>query len=91
MQTFRTQSVGLISDLARKHRDVIDKQYKAAVESLDAALSITDASTPEEVRRRSEQLCRKTLDCLREVTELQVREIRDAFAKWTELFTKGAT
>ena len=89
MQNFRKQSVGLISDLARKHRDVIDRQYKAAVESLDAALSISDASTPEEVRRRSEQLCRKTLDCMREVTELQVREFRDAIAKWTELVHEG--
>jgi hypothetical protein len=91
MQNFRKQSAGLISDLARKHRDVMDRQYKAAVESLDAALSISDASTPEEVRRRSEQLCRKTLDCVREMTEIQVREFRDAIAKWTELFSKAGT
>jgi hypothetical protein len=91
MQNFRKQSVGLIGDLVRKHRDVFDRQYKAAVESLDAALSISDASTPEEVRRRSEQLCRKTLDCAREVTELQVREFRDAISKWMELFSKAGT
>jgi hypothetical protein len=91
MQNFRKQSVGLIADLARKHRDVIDRQYKAAVESLDAALSISDASTPEEFRRRSEQFCRKTLDCAREVTEIPVREFRDAIAKWTGLFSKAGT
>ena len=51
MQNFRKQSVGLISDLVRKHREVIDRQYKVAVESLDAALSISDAAKPAPKRR----------------------------------------
>jgi hypothetical protein len=88
MQNFRKQWVGLISDLARKHRDVVDQQYKAAVESLDAALNVSDASTPEELRRKSEQLVRKTLDCMRDVTETQIREFQEAITKWTDLFAK---
>ena len=90
MQGFRKQWVSTVSELARKHQDVIERQYDSAIGSLDAALSMTDATTPEEVRRRSEQLCRKTLDCVREVTEVQVREFQEAITKWTDLLAKAS-
>ena len=38
MRDFQKQWASTVSDIARKHRDVIDKQYQAAIESLDAAL-----------------------------------------------------
>lgn len=88
MQSIRKQWLETVSGLARKHRETVDRQYDAAIESLDAALHVTDAATPEEVRRRTEQLCRKTLDCMREVTETQIREFQDAVTKWTDLFAK---
>lgn len=89
VQGLRKQWVQTISDLARKQRDVVERQYQAALESLDAALNISDASTPEEFRRRSEQLCRKTLDCVREMTETQIRGVQEAATKWTDLFAKA--
>jgi hypothetical protein len=89
LQGFRKQWLETVSGLARKHREVIDRQYEAAIESLDAALHMSDASTPEELRRRTEHLCRKTLDCVREVTETQIHEFQDAVTKWTDLFAKS--
>lgn len=89
MQGLRKKWIDTVSDLARKHRDVVDRQYQAAIESLDAALNITDASTPEEFRRRSEQLCRKTLECMKELSETQVREFQEAVTKWTDLMAKA--
>src|SRR4051794_7721332 len=53
IQQFRSKFMSTISDLARKHGDVIDRQYKAALESLDAALEATESSTPEEARRKT--------------------------------------
>jgi len=88
MQNVRKQWMETVSGLARKHKEVVDRQYDAAVESLDAALHIPDAGTPEELRRRTEQFYRKTLDCMREVTETQIREFQDAVTKWTDLFAK---
>jgi hypothetical protein len=87
-QNTRKQWMETVSGLARKHRDVVDRQYDAALESLDAALHISDAGTPEELRRRTEQFCRKTLDCMREVTETQIREFQEAVTKWTDLFAR---
>jgi len=89
LQGFRKQWVKTVSDLARKHREVVDQQFSSAMESLDAALNVSDASTPEELRRRSEQLCRKTLDCMKEVTEVQIKEFQDAITKWVDLLAKA--
>lgn len=89
IQSVRKQWLSTVSSLARKHREVVDRQYDAAIESLDAALNVSEASTPEELRRRTEQFCRKTLDCMREVTETQVREFQEAITKWTDVFAKA--
>lgn len=89
MRDFQKQWSHTISDLARKHRDVIDRQYQAALESLDEALRMTESSNPEEFRQRTEQLCRKTLACLREISETQMNEFQDAVSKWSELATKA--
>jgi hypothetical protein len=89
LQQFRSKLAETVSDLARKHGEAVDRQYKAAIESLDAALGVSDATTPEEFRRKAEQLCRKSLDCLREVTEVQIREFQEAVTKWTDLLAKA--
>ncbi len=78
----------MVSDLARKHRDVVEKQYQSALETLDAALEVPSATSPEEFRRRTEQLVRKMLDCIRDVSETQVREVQAALAKWTAAATE---
>ena len=91
IRSFQKQWADTVSDLARKHRDTLDRQYQAALESLDAALRVTESSNPEEYRRRTEQLCRKTLECMKEMSETQLREFQDTLTKCTELITKAGT
>ena len=84
MQDFQRQWANTISDLARKHRDVQDRQYQAALESLEEALRVTESKNPEEFRKRSEQLCRKTIDCVKEISETQMKEFQEAINKFNE-------
>ena len=91
LRDFQHQWTNTVSDLARKHREVLDKQYEASLESLDEALRLAESSNPEEFRQRTEQLCRKTLECVREVSETQFNEFQEAVSKWTELATKAGT
>lgn len=91
MRDFHKQWTHTVSDLARRHREAVDRQYQAALESLDAALRVSESSNPEEYRRRAEQLCRKTIDCMREVSEVQIKEFQDAMTRWTDLVTKAGT
>ena len=89
VRDFQHQWANTVSELAQKHREVLDKQYQASLESLDEALRLAESSNPEEFRQRTEQLCRKTLECVREVSETQFKEFQEAVSKWTELATKA--
>lgn len=91
VRDFQTQWTHTVSDLARKHRDALDKQYQAALESLDEALRVSESKNPEELRKRTEQLYRKTIDCLREISETQMKEFQEAVNRWTELATKAGS
>ncbi|MEZ6070775.1 MAG: hypothetical protein R3C10_11005 [Pirellulales bacterium] len=91
VRKFQSEWAATVSELAHKHREVIDQQFKAAIESLDAALKVSESTTPEEYRRRAEKLCRKTIDCMREFSEAQIREFQEAVTKWTEVATKAGT
>jgi hypothetical protein len=88
MLEFQRQWSNSISDLAHKHRNTVDRQYQAALESLDEALRVGESSTPEEYRRRTEQFCRKALECMREASEAQIKEYQEAMSKLTELVAK---
>ena len=77
-------------ELLRKHRESLDKQYQAGIDAIEEAFRVSEAEDPEEFRKRAEQLCRKNLDCLKEISEAQMSEFQDASAKWAEMFTKPA-
>jgi hypothetical protein len=91
MKDFQRQWANTVSDLARKHRDTMDRQYQAVLESLEEALRLGESGNPEEFRKRTESLCRKTMDCMREVSEAQMNEFQEAMGKWGELVTKAGS
>lgn len=79
-----------VRELLSKHREALDEQYGLALESMDEAFKVAQASDPEEYAKRCESLCRKCLDVLRETGEMQIKEIQQAVAKWSDLATKSA-
>ena len=91
VRDFQRQWDHTVSDLVREHRDVLNRQYQAAMESLEEALRASESSNPAELRERTEQFYRKSLDCVREISEAQMKEFQDAVNKWSELATKAAS
>lgn len=91
VRDFQHQWTDTVSELAHKHREVMDKQYEATLASLEEAMRLGESSNPEEFRKRTEQLCRTTLDCLREVSQTQMKEFQEAVSKWSELATKAGS
>jgi len=89
VRQFQRSWTGTVVDLVRKQRDTLDRQHQAGIDALEEAFSVADTSDPEELRKRAEQLCRKNLDCLKEISEAQIREFQSATTQWVELFTKG--
>lgn len=91
VRDFQRQWTHTISDLARQHREVLDRENQAALESLEEALRLAEASNPAEFRERTEQFCRKTFECMREISEAQMNEFQEAVKKWGELATKATS
>jgi hypothetical protein len=79
-----------VKDVLAKHREVLDEQYRLALDSLEEAFSVVQSTDPQEFAKRCESLCRKTIEVMRDSTELQAKEIQDAFTKWIDLATKAA-
>lgn len=91
MRDFQKNWTSAVSDLARKHRDTLDRQYQAALESLEQTLKFAEAKNPDEFPKRSEELCRKAIDCVKEVTDAQVKEFQNALTRLTELTTQAGS
>lgn len=91
MRDFQKSWTSAVSDLAHKHRDTVNRQYEAALESLEQALKFMESKNPDEFRKRSEELCRKAIDCVKEVTEAQVKEFQNALTRLTELTTQAGS
>lgn len=62
IRDFQKQWSNTVSDLAHKHRNTLDRQYQAAIESLEEALRVGESSNPDEFRKRTELFFRKSLE-----------------------------
>jgi hypothetical protein len=88
VRQFRKDWSTTAMDLLARHRKMIDEQYRLGTEALEDALQAAEAESPEEFRKRAEAICRKSLDCMKEISETQTREFQKAITKWIELATK---
>ena len=89
-QKFQKEWAKTVKELLIKHREILDEQYRLALESLDEAFRVVQSSDPQEYAKRCESLCKKSLDVMREAGELQVKETQEALNKWIGLAVKAA-
>lgn len=91
VQKFQKDWGKAVKDVLTRHREVLDEQYGLAMDSLEDAFKVAQSSDPQEWAKRCEKLCRKSLDVMREVSELQAKELQDALSKLAELASKSAS
>ena len=91
LRQFQRSWANTVVDLARKHRDALDRQYQAGIKMLEEAFGVAESGDPDEFRKRAEELCRKNLDSLREISKAQIDEFQNATTQWVELLTKGVS
>lgn len=89
LREFQRNWSNTVVELATKHREFLDRQYQAGIDALEEAFKMSESANPEDFRKRAEKLCRKNLDCLKEISEAQIQEFQNATTQWVELFTKG--
>jgi hypothetical protein len=89
-QKFQKDWANTVKELLAKHREVLDEEYRLAIESLEEAFRLAQSSDPQDYAKRCETLCRKSLEAVREAGELQLKETQEALSKWIGLAVKSA-
>jgi hypothetical protein len=89
-QKFQKDWSKTVKELLTKHREVLDEEYRMAIDSLEEAFRVVQSTDPQDCAKRCELLCKKTLEVVREVGELQVKETQEALNKIIGLAVKAA-
>lgn len=89
VQKFQKDWSKTFTELMNKHRKLLDDQYRAAIDTLKEGFRVAESGDPQEYRQRCEELCRKSLELLRETGELQVKETQEALNRWVALAVKS--
>jgi len=79
-----------ITDMLTKHRETLDAQYRAGIRTIEDAFRVGEAKDPEQFRKLTEELWRQSFECLKAVTEAQMRDVQAAMQKWLEAASQGA-
>ena len=85
-QTLKKDWAATASELMHKHREQIDHLYQAGIESLEEALRVTEAESPDDFRERYDSLCRSSLNRMKSTCETQLQQIQEAVEKWIDLY-----
>lgn len=90
-RSFQKQWTDTATALLTKHCETLDAQYRAGIRTIEDALRTTEAKNPEEFRRLTEELWRKSFEVLRQTIENQIRDFQIAVEKWSELMTQKSS
>jgi hypothetical protein len=79
-----------VADITRRYQESWEAQYKAGLQHLQEAFKVPGSADPEELRKITEELWRRTFDYLRELGQAQVRDFQAAVEKWFQLMKPPA-
>jgi hypothetical protein len=88
-QAFQKRWLESVTDIMTKHREKLDTQYKAGIRAIEDAFRVTEAKTPDDYRRMTEELWRKSFDSMKNSAETQIHDFQKAVEKWFELMPKA--
>ncbi|MBV8078402.1 MAG: hypothetical protein JO284_18475 [Planctomycetaceae bacterium] len=87
-QSLQRRWMDSITELMNKQREVLDAQYRTGIQAIQDAFRVTEAKSPEEYCRLTEDLWRKAFDTLKSTAEAQMRDYQSAVTKWLEMVSK---
>lgn len=85
VRSLQKQWTDSVTALMTRHCESLDAQYRAGIKTIEDALRTAEARSPEEFRRLTEELWRKSFEVLKQTIENQIRDFQAAIEKWTEL------
>jgi hypothetical protein len=89
LQKAQKQWLEFIADLVKRERETLETQFSAGLKNIEDAFRLAEAKEPTELRAKTIELWQKSIDCMRQTYEAQMRDLQAVVSKWTELVLKG--
>jgi hypothetical protein len=78
-----------LAETMEKHREALNEQYKSGILAIESAFRTTEASTPEEYWRLTQEFWRKSIDSYKSAFEAQSKYVQGLSQMWQDMMTTG--
>ena len=78
-----------LAETMEKHREALNEQYKEGIMAISSAFRTTEAKTPEEFWRLTQEFWRKSIDSYKTAFQTQSKYVQDLAQMWLDMFTTG--
>lgn len=78
-----------LAETMDKHRESLNDQYKSGIDAIGSAFRTTEAQTPEEYWRLTQEFWRKSIDSYKTTFEAQSKYIQGLAQMWLDMVTRG--
>jgi hypothetical protein len=89
VRSYQKQWSKTLAETLDKHRVALDRQYKSGIDAIASAFLTTEAKTPEEYWRLTQEFWRKSIDSYKTAFEAQSKYLQSLAEMWLEMVTKG--
>ena len=90
LQRAQKQWLDFVGDLVKKERETLEAQFSAGLKNIEDAFRLAEVKDPQELRSKTIEFWQKSIDCMRQMYEAQIRDFQAAAVKWTDLVLKPA-
>jgi hypothetical protein len=78
-----------LAESMEKHRESLNDQYKSGIDAIASAFRTTEAKTPEEYWRLTQEFWRKSIDSYKTTFEVQSKYLQGLAQMWLDMVTRG--
>jgi hypothetical protein len=88
VQQAQKQWADFVKDLVSRERETLELQFSAGLKNIEDAFRLAEVKDPQELRIKTIEFWQKSIDCVRQIYEAQVRDFQAAAVKWADLVLK---
>lgn len=89
IRSYQKQWSDTLAETMEKHREALNAQYKNGIEAIEAAFRTTEARTPEQYWRLTQEFWRKSIDSYKTAFETQSKYVSGLAQMWLDMVTRG--
>ena len=89
IRSYQKQWSETLAETMENHREALNAQYKDGIEAIELAFRTTEARTPEQYWRLTQEFWRKSIDSYKTAFETQSMYVSNLAQMWLDMVTRG--